>query len=187
MVDSESWAKYSNEGKNFRDLDSRIRQGYDISVHGFTGHGCDCNVCERIVRGPEDLPVRDFYYFGKEYPNAAKILTDDFHLLCSPVVRGYALNERQWGRPVIIGFHYFRTLLTVIVQFHVDQVLDPKIDADPFSNLVLEDEIKDTIEALVCNYAQMDSKVESWGKDFVRDKGEGRIFLLHGSPGVGKT
>lgn len=75
----------------------------------------------------------------------------------------------------------------ITVNLHIDQVSEPKIDPDPFSNLVLEDEIKDTIEALVCNYAQRDSKVESWSKDFVRDKGEGRIFLLHGSPGVGKT
>jgi SpoVK/Ycf46/Vps4 family AAA+-type ATPase len=37
------------------------------------------------------------------------------------------------------------------------------------------------------NFAQTDTKVRSWSKDFVRDKGEGRIFLLHGSPGVGKT
>ena len=77
--------------------------------------------------------------------------------------------------------------LTLIAEFHIDQLSEPKIDPDPFSNLVLESEIKDTIEALVCNYAQTDTKVESWGKDFVRDKGEGRIFLLHGSPGVGKT
>ena len=90
-------------------------------------------------------------------------------------------------RPTLIGLVSSKSLLIVAVQFHVDKVTDPKIDADPFSNLVLEDEIKDTIEALVSNYAQMDSKVESWGKDFVRDKGEGRIFLLHGSPGVGKT
>jgi hypothetical protein len=78
-------------------------------------------------------------------------------------------------------------LLIITVELHIDQVSEPKIDPDPFSNLVLEDEIKDTIEALVCNYAQRDLKVESWSKDFVRNKGEGRIFLLHGSPGVGKT
>jgi hypothetical protein len=82
---------------------------------------------------------------------------------------------------------YFQQPLIITVNFHIDQVSEPKIDPDPFSNLVLEDEIKDTIEALVCNYAQRDSKVKSWSKDFVRDKGEGRIFLLHGSPGVGKT
>lgn len=81
----------------------------------------------------------------------------------------------------------FQQLLILIVKTHIGQVSEPKIDLDPFSNLVLEDEIKDTIEALVCNYAQRDSKVESWSKDIVRDKGEGRIFLLHGSPGVGKT
>ena len=187
MVDSESWAKYSNEGRNFGEFSEEVQEECNAPLRILTGHGCDCNVCECAVREPEFLLIRDSCYWGGDDSNAAKILTDDFYLLCSPVVRGYALNERKWGRPDIIGFHCFRTRLTVIVQFNVDQVSDPKIDADPFSNLVLEDEIKDTIEALVCNYAQMDSKVESWGKDFVRDKGEGRIFLLHGSPGVGKT
>jgi hypothetical protein len=88
---------------------------------------------------------------------------------------------------VLTSYSLLQVSLTLIVQFHIDQISDPTIDDDPFSNLVLEREIKDTIEALVCNYAQTDSKVESWGKDFVRNKGEGRIFLLHGSPGVGKT
>jgi hypothetical protein len=83
--------------------------------------------------------------------------------------------------------HFEQSLIIHIVSFHIDQLTEPKINPDPFSNLVLEDEIKDTIEALVYNYAQKGPKVESWSKDIVRDKGEGRIFLLHGSPGVGKT
>ena len=29
--------------------------------------------------------------------------------------------------------------------------------------------------------------VEFWSVDFVQGKGEGRIFLLYGKPGVGKT
>lgn len=27
----------------------------------------------------------------------------------------------------------------------------------------------------------------AWAADFIENKGEGQIFLLHGSPGVGKT
>lgn len=27
----------------------------------------------------------------------------------------------------------------------------------------------------------------AWSADFIRSKGEGQIFLLHGPPGVGKT
>ena len=69
----------------------------------------------------------------------------------------------------------------------LDGISNPKIEDNPFDNLVLDQETKRTIEALVWNYALTDTKVQSWSTDFVKNKGEGRIFLLHGSPGVGKT
>ena len=56
--------------------------------------------------------------------------------------------------------------------------------------LVMEDERRRLIKALAKNY-QTDSNGQSahkpWAADFVAGKGEGKIFLLHGKPGVGKT
>ena len=77
--------------------------------------------------------------------------------------------------------------LTKPVSFHIDGITDPVIEDNPFENLVLDRETESTIEALVWNYVQEGTKVQSWSTDFVKNKGEGRIFLLHGSPGVGKT
>jgi hypothetical protein len=164
---------------------SNVRSRYGRYLYRSSlSDGCECRVCEQIVaKASPTLPINHFTYWGGE----AEKLNNDFYLLCSPVVRGYALNERKWGTLARIIPPCFKLSLITIVEFYVDRVSEPKIDHDPFSNLVLENEIKDTIEALVCNYAQLGPKVESWGKDFVRDKGEGRIFLLHGSPGVGKT
>ena len=58
-------------------------------------------------------------------------------------------------------------------------------------NLVMSDEKKILIKALVHQYtdhAASGGKVATpWSADFIRNKGEGQIFLLHGSPGVGKT
>jgi hypothetical protein len=73
------------------------------------------------------------------------------------------------------------------VKLHVDNVSELVIEADPFQYLVLAKDIKDTIKSLVWDYAQSGTKVKAWGADFIKDKGDGRIFLLHGSPGVGKT
>jgi hypothetical protein len=70
---------------------------------------------------------------------------------------------------------------------HIDQVSDPHIEPHPFENLVLDDEVKSTIASLVRNYTESRKKVQSWSTDFIKDKGEGLVFLLHGSPGVGKT
>lgn len=57
--------------------------------------------------------------------------------------------------------------------------------------LVLPEERKTMIKALVFRYTDpraVDGTVPApWTADFIEDKGEGQIFLLHGSPGVGKT
>lgn len=49
---------------------------------------------------------------------------------------------------------------------------------------------KDMIKALVQKFSESgrgEKTSKSWGADFIENKGEGQIFLLHGSPGVGKT
>ena len=58
--------------------------------------------------------------------------------------------------------------------------------------LVMEDGRRRLIKALAKNYNnEIDDSSQpahkSWSADFVAGKGEGKIFLLHGKPGVGKT
>jgi SpoVK/Ycf46/Vps4 family AAA+-type ATPase len=61
-------------------------------------------------------------------------------------------------------------------------------DREAFKYLVLDDDIKSTVKALIGKYsAESNGQISPWGNDFVKNKGEGRIFLLHGAPGVGKT
>jgi flagellar biosynthesis GTPase FlhF len=73
------------------------------------------------------------------------------------------------------------------VPFHIDYVQDLIVDELPFDNLILRDDIKSTIQSIVWNYKQPESEVKAWSADFIQEKGEGQIFLLHGTPGVGKT
>lgn len=56
-------------------------------------------------------------------------------------------------------------------------------------SLVMPEARKEMIRALVQKYTDPtpDKRSKSWGADFIENKGEGQIFLLHGSPGVGKT
>lgn len=55
----------------------------------------------------------------------------------------------------------------------------------------MPDERKMIIKSLVYRFSDVDAisgKIPApWTADFVQNKGEGQIFLLHGSPGVGKT
>lgn len=57
----------------------------------------------------------------------------------------------------------------------------------------MKEERKGVIKSLVHRYTVVDASADGtpvpkpWTADFIKNKGEGQIFLLHGSPGVGKT
>lgn len=96
--------------------------------------------------------------------------SDLYFLALSKVVSGFVLNQRRWGH------------------FGVEGLRDVAFDREAFRYLVLDDDIKWTVQALIGKFASAGGQqVSPWPSDFVRNKGQGRIFLLHGSPGVGKT
>lgn len=130
------------------------------------GPRCGCQACFKEGNdrpGPfanfEDLdPVKD-----------APPRNDMYFLVCSPNIPAFILSDRRWG------------------QVSIDHLSDVKCDTEAFKYLVLDEDVKSTVKALIGKFASSDGKVSPWPNDFVRNKGEGRIFLLHGSPGVGKT
>ncbi|KAL8911012.1 MAG: hypothetical protein Q9171_003748 [Xanthocarpia ochracea] len=62
---------------------------------------------------------------------------------------------------------------------------NPDIAASAFNDLVIHEEYKTTVKALVMSHAL--SPGDRHQVDLVRGKGKGLIILLHGVPGVGKT
>lgn len=72
---------------------------------------------------------------------------------------------------------------------------------DAVNNLVMDDDRKTVIKSLVHRYTITDTEADNssqsgitrsklsqpWTADFIKNKGDGQIFLLHGGPGVGKT
>ncbi|KAL8921440.1 MAG: hypothetical protein Q9172_004032 [Xanthocarpia lactea] len=62
---------------------------------------------------------------------------------------------------------------------------NPDIAASAFNDLVISEEYKTTVKALVMSHAL--SPGDRHQVDLVRGKGKGLIILLHGVPGVGKT
>ena len=60
------------------------------------------------------------------------------------------------------------------------------------NGLIMDSRRKDALKALAKSFARRNRHGEElgrsmWSADFVRGKGSGLIFLLHGAPGVGKT
>lgn len=79
-----------------------------------------------------------------------------------PFVYGFSFAAKQWGRMALSG------------------VSEIKWRDDAFEKLVLPDEEKSLVRAIVENQADSFS-------DIIDGKGGGSIFLLHGPPGQGKT
>ncbi|KAI0550512.1 P-loop containing nucleoside triphosphate hydrolase protein [Xylaria curta] len=128
---------------------------------------CSCSACSKDERSSK---LSRYAVFQDLDPRHDKAPEDDlyFHVV-SKIVAGFLLSERRWGH------------------FRVENLSDVKFDREAFKYLVLDDDIKTTVKSLIGKFASVGGHVSSWPSDFVKNKGQGRIFLLHGSPGVGKT
>lgn len=90
------------------------------------------------------------------------IISDDMIYMFYPYLCGYSLNNKRWG------------------EIDIDCLTDINFDSKAFDYLVLDEEIKRLMKALVLN-------VNTSFSDVISGKSGGCIFLLHGPPGVGKT
>ena len=108
-------------------------------------------------------------YFGhnryeQDESNTAPIaiqFTDEHYFMCSPYCYGFSFLAKQWG------------------EINIDQLFDIQFRAESYDRLVLNQETKDILFSL--------TETSEQGKDLIDGKGGGCIFLLHGTPGVGKT
>ncbi|KAI1138283.1 P-loop containing nucleoside triphosphate hydrolase protein [Hypoxylon sp. FL0543] len=128
---------------------------------------CGCSACSKANSEEILSPWAEFDDLDPSSDPAPA--SDIYYIVLSKVVSGFILGERRWGH------------------FNVEYLQEVKFDKEAFKYLVLDDEIKLTVRALIGKFASDNGKVTPWPNDFVKNKGQGRIFLLHGSPGVGKT
>ena len=70
---------------------------------------------------------------------------------------------------------------------NVENVEKPEFQENLIKDLVLDENAKSMIRALSQRYTKQRESEETYSADFIANKGEGQIFLLHGKPGVGKT
>ncbi|RYP00792.1 hypothetical protein DL764_006396 [Monosporascus ibericus] len=132
---------------------------------------CGCSACSKDDSTEKLSPFVGFEDLDPAYNDPPA--SDLYFLALSKIVSGFILNERRWGH------------------FSVERLHEIKFDREAFKHLVLDDGIKLTVKALIGRFASANGRVSPWSSglpsDFIKNKGQGRIFLLHGSPGVGKT
>jgi hypothetical protein len=91
MIDFFSYEKIRIEG--FARQYQQVPAGWEE----LPSDGCSCNSCpSRPYRDKLSLPVRDYCYSVSMKRDEPK--QDHFYFLCDYVLRGYALNERRWGK-----------------------------------------------------------------------------------------
>ncbi|KAF7515089.1 hypothetical protein G7054_g14766 [Neopestalotiopsis clavispora] len=93
-------------------------------------------------------------------------LSDEDHLIASPVVLGFAFNEKLW------------------VELSVSGVKEITWNESAYESLVLQPKTKDVVKALVESHKHHAAKNID---DVIQGKGKGLVFVLHGPPGTGKT
>ncbi|KAK8875224.1 hypothetical protein PGQ11_005738 [Apiospora arundinis] len=102
-------------------------------------------------------------FIAKE--GVARKMTDDELIICLDYVYGYSLRNNAWGR------------------FHIDNTKNIDLDTSAFDELILQRAYKEQILSLVKVHG--DTRLQF--DDFIKGKGRGVVFLLHGEPGTGKT
>lgn len=117
-------------------------------------------------RHPPSLPPAQSQDLQFQYsPADSESLTEDHHLVCSPLVKGYSLKLKKWAK------------------FNVDDVKEIVWNDRAFDSLVLPQGYKD----LILSFTKSQSMNSEVFDDVIEGKGQGIIMLLAGEPGVGKT
>lgn len=119
-------------------------------------------------------------------PLSEDSLSDAEYSICSPIVLGFAFNEKFWGECCFHGKQCAIYLIANICPggFSMSRLEKVIWNDDAFDLLVLEHERKTLIHGLVKYHA---SREHANFDDIIRGKGKGLIGLLAGSPGCGKT
>ncbi|RYP72646.1 hypothetical protein DL770_007933 [Monosporascus sp. CRB-9-2] len=173
IVDCEGFTKYSNQcplrnNSSGRSPRAPIRSPPAIKDQlPYFAPRCGCSACSKDDSTEELSPFVGFE--GLDPTRNDPPASDLYFLVLSKIVSGFILNQRRWGH------------------FSVERLHEIKFDREAFKYLVLDDGIKLTVKALIGRFASANGHVSPWPNDFIKNKGQGRIFLLHGSPGVGKT
>lgn len=167
MTDADR-ARFLARGKEYKRLNEKpsyMRYGGSLVRRGYwndTRYRAD----GRIMIDVRSFRVMDqnyskFYGSMGDGERPVDITKEETQVYCSPYVYGFSFVAKTWGEMLI------------------DQMSEIEFREDAFDQLVLDEDRKELINALV------QTKVNF--SDFIDGKGGGISFLLAGTPGIGKT
>ncbi|KAL2281949.1 hypothetical protein FJTKL_11220 [Diaporthe vaccinii] len=135
---------------------------------------CTCAVCKKRSINLEISTQSIFEKYCKKTRLKYPELTDHQYLLCPFEIPAFVFKTRTWDT------------------FHVKNFREPQFQQQMINSLVTDEDRVTTLKALAESFIRVNQsgdtiKRQAWTADFVKGKGNGITFLLHGRPGVGKT
>ncbi|KAE8443485.1 hypothetical protein EG329_001796 [Mollisiaceae sp. DMI_Dod_QoI] len=126
----------------------------------------DADGQEIVVEKLEEVPSKKEDSAAPDDKKELPTFTDEEYLIASPVVLGFAFTEKLW------------------LEFTVSGVKDIVWNEGAYESLVLEDNTKEIVKALVESHKYHPAESID---DVIQGKGKGLVAVLHGPPGTGKT
>ena len=120
----------------------------------------------RVDEEGEEVQEENIEELGEQDKEKEPEFTEEELMLASPVVLGFAFTEKLW------------------LEFTVSGVRDIEWNEGAFDSLVLPDNQKSIVKALVESHHTHAAKNID---DVIQGKGKGLVAVLHGPPGTGKT
>ncbi|OAK94707.1 P-loop containing nucleoside triphosphate hydrolase protein [Phaeosphaeriaceae sp. SRC1lsM3a] len=131
---------------------------------------CECSQCKLVDSRTGTSISPTFSDYDSIDPRQAMGLSQHQALVCMSHMFGFILKDRAYDI------------------LDVNGLTEPIVAENAIDELVMRPEKnKETIKAIVKTYTDTNGQADLMGVDFIRGKGEGQIFLLHGPPGTGKT
>ena len=153
----------------------------------------------RRIRDYKKMPIRGKGMAQYDLVEPGKIqFTEDQLMLFPARIWGFVLRERRWCMcpPCTCEQSYGPAANFGADLLNIDYLKDPIFQENIIDDLVLKDEAKNLIQALSNTQSNPSDDTSAgddnnsfghFSADIIQNKGEGRIFLLHGKPGVGKA
>ncbi|KAI7779314.1 Protein MSP1 [Diaporthe eres] len=165
MADLETFYATTNTRRPTLLQDSDCRKFYS---------DCTCRICQEKTAAGEGEVKSIFDDYNSILPSEASDLSRHMYLLCPRELPAFVFKWRTWQ------------------WLHVKNFSVPEFQNDMIEDLVMDQARVKMLKALAKSYIRVNKRGnpiehEPWAADFVKGKGNGLIFLLHGKPGVGKT
>ncbi|KAI0017745.1 ATPase [Xylariomycetidae sp. FL0641] len=178
VVDSSSCIRLHSESERFHKWNEQTPD-FNVEDYGTGLVTCSCDRCHNLRPHPSmDFPWADYDIIDPKKEASLElhgdaVQEDHRYLLCPRHIYGFVLKTRSWQR------------------LDIACVSPARLNPHSIERLVMDEDRKTMIKSMIRSYAAPSGinqgHSNGWSADHVENKGEGKIFLLHGGPGVGKT